>query len=91
MVSSTRPMPRWFERNTTFVAPAFADHGSVGELMAADGGNAEEMIANFAKVGIDYDKLAKDLQREGAESIVKDCDEMLASIASKSAAFKAVG
>ncbi|MGA8143297.1 MAG: hypothetical protein WB987_05345 [Candidatus Acidiferrales bacterium] len=37
---------------------AFADHGSVGELMAADGGDAEEMIAKFAKAGIDYDKLA---------------------------------
>ena len=70
---------------------AFADHGSVGELMAADGGDAEEMIAKFAKVGIDYDKLASDLQREGAESFVKDWDELLASIASKSAAFKAAG
>ncbi len=36
---------------------AFADHGSVGELMAADGGDAEEVIATFAKAGIDYDKL----------------------------------
>jgi transaldolase len=68
---------------------AFADHGSVGELMAADGGDAEEVIANFAKAGIDYDKLATDLQREAAESFVKDWKEMLASIASKSAAFKA--
>ena len=70
---------------------AFADHGSVGELMAADGGDAEEMIAKFAKAGIDYNKLATDLQREAAESFVKDWNEMLASIASKSAAFKAAG
>jgi transaldolase len=56
-----------------------------------DGGNADEMIAKFAKVGIDYDKLASDLQREGAESFVKDWDEMLASFASKSAVFKAAG
>jgi len=70
---------------------AFADHGSVGELMAADGGDAEEMIAKFAQAGIDYDKLASDLQREAAESFVKDWNEMLASIASKSAAFKAAG
>jgi transaldolase len=68
---------------------AFADHGSVGELMAADGGDAEEMIAKFSKAGIDYDKLGTDLQREAAESFVKDWNEMLASIASKSAEFKA--
>jgi transaldolase len=59
--------------------------------MASDGGNAEEVIAKFAKAGIDYDKLAADLQREAAESFVKDWDEMLASIASKSAAFMAAG
>jgi transaldolase len=70
---------------------AFADHGSVGELMAADGGDAEEVIAKFAKAGIDYDKLATDLQREAAESFVKDWNELLAAIASKSAAFKAAG
>ena len=70
---------------------AFADHGSVGELMADDGGDAEEVIAKFAKAGIDYDKLAADLQREAAESFVKDWNEMLTSIASKSAAFKAAG
>ena len=36
-------------------------------------------------------KSAADLQREAAESFVKDWNEMLASIASKSAAFKAAG
>jgi transaldolase len=70
---------------------AFADHGSVGKLMASDGGDAEQMIARFAKAGVDYDKLANELQREGAESFVKDWNEMLASIVSKSAAFKAAG
>ena len=70
---------------------AFADHGSVGELMAADGGDAVVVISKFAKAGIDYDKLAAELQRETAESFVKDWNEMLASIASKSAAFKAAG
>jgi transaldolase len=70
---------------------AFADHGSVGELMASDGGDAEQMIAKFAKSGVEYDKLAAELQREGAESFVKDWNEMLASIVSKRAAFKAAG
>jgi transaldolase len=59
--------------------------------MTDDGGDAEDVIAKFAKVGIDYDKLAADLQREAAESFVKDWNEMLTSIASKSVAFKAAG
>ena len=51
---------------------AFADHGSARELMEADGGDAEEMIAKFTKAGIDCDKLATDLQHEAAGSFVKD-------------------
>ena len=60
------------------------------ELMAADGGDADEVLAKFAKAGIDYDKRGTDLQREAAESFVKDWNEMLASIVSKSS-FKAAG
>jgi transaldolase len=70
---------------------AFADHGSVGELMPTDGGDAEEMIARFERAGIDCDKLATDLQLEAAESFVKDWNELLASISSKSTGFKAAG
>jgi transaldolase len=70
---------------------AFADHGSVGELMQPDGGDAEEMIAKFANAGIDCDELATDLQREAAGSFVKDWNEMLASIASKISGYKAAG
>ena len=68
---------------------AFADHGSVGELMAADGGDAEEVFATFAKAGIEYVMLGTDLQQESAEPFVKDWNEMLASITSKRAACKA--
>ena len=68
---------------------AFEDHGSVGELMPSDGGDAEEMIARFARAGIDCDKLANDLQRESTESFVKDWNEMLASITRKSTEIKA--
>ena len=63
----------------------------MGELMAVDGGDAEGVIAQFAKAGIDYDKLATDLQREAAESVVKDWNELLASIASKGAAQNLCG
>jgi transaldolase len=47
------------------------------------------MIAKFSKVGVDHDRLAADLQREGAESFVKAWKELLDSIKSKSAAFTA--
>ena len=59
--------------------------------MATDGGDAEEVLAKFAEAGIDYDKLATDLQREAAESFVKVWNEMLAWIVAKRASFKAAG
>src|ERR1019366_8987304 len=49
----------------------FADHGELGELMPADGGDAEKLITKFGNAGIDYQQLAADLQREGTESFVK--------------------
>ena len=70
---------------------AFADHGTLGELMPVDGGNAEKIIARFAQAGIDHDQLAADLQREGAESFVKSWKDLLGSIASKDFTLKATG
>lgn len=61
----------------------FADHGTVGGLLPADGGDAEMTMTKFAQTGVDYHQLAKDLQREGAESFVKSWNELLASIALK--------
>jgi transaldolase len=68
---------------------AFADHGTLGELMSADGGDAEATLARFAQAGINPDQLAADLQREGAESFVKSWTELLATISSE-ARLKAV-
>ncbi len=70
---------------------AFADHGAIGDLMPADGGDADEVIAKFVEAGIDDDQLAADLQREGAESFVKAWHDLLDCIASKGAALKAAG
>src|ERR1700678_4106462 len=42
---------------------AFADHGTLGEILPEDGGDAEQVIAAFAKAGIDDEKIAADLQR----------------------------
>ena len=62
---------------------AFADHGQTGPLLPADGGNCEEVLAKFAKAGIDTDALAAQLQDEGAKAFVKSWNELLASIAAK--------
>jgi transaldolase len=67
---------------------ALADHGEIGPIMAADGGDCEKVLAEFAKAGINVDSLAAQLQDEGAKSFVKSWNELLAVIASKSDALK---
>ncbi len=62
---------------------AFADHGKVATLMAADGGDAEPTLAQFASAGIDHHALADQLQRNGADSFDKSWNSLLASIANK--------
>jgi transaldolase len=66
---------------------AFADHGRVGELVPADGGDCEELLAEFGKAGIDVNALAERLQREGKEAFVKSWNDMLDSIESKRGAL----
>lgn len=69
---------------------ALADHGEPGTIMAADGGDCEAVLTQFAKAGINVDALAAQLQDEGAKSFVKSWNELMAVIASKSAALKPV-
>ena len=70
---------------------AFAEHGEVGDMLAADGGNAEELLARFAKAGVEYDALAAKLQSEGAESFDASWNELMGCIASKSELLTKVG
>ncbi|HET7509781.1 MAG TPA: transaldolase family protein, partial [Solirubrobacterales bacterium] len=63
---------------------AFADHGEVKELLPSDGGNAEQVLAEFAEAGIDVAALATRLQEEGKGSFNKSWEEMLSTIESKS-------
>jgi transaldolase len=64
---------------------AFADHGEVGEPLAADGGDAEETLAEFAAAGIDVDELAARLQKEGAETFSASWGELLDTLAKQHA------
>jgi transaldolase len=66
---------------------ALADHGALGEMLTADGGDSEKALARFAEAGIDVDALATQLQDEGAKSFVKSWRELMDVIASKSAAL----
>jgi transaldolase len=68
---------------------ALATHSELGELLPADGGNCEEVIAQFTKAGIDVDALGAQLQDEGAESFVKSWNDLMAVISSKNAALSA--
>ena len=52
--------------------------------LAADGGDCEAVLADFAKAGIDVVALAAQLQDEGAKSFVKSWNDLLAVISSKS-------
>ena len=67
---------------------ALADHGELGAILPPDGGDAEEVLTQFAKAGIDVNALAAQLQDEGAKSFVKSWDDLMAVITSKSAALK---
>ncbi len=68
---------------------ALADHGELGTILPADGGDCEEVLTQFAKAGIDVNALAAQLQDEGAKSFVKSWNELMAVITSKSVALKA--
>ena len=64
---------------------ALATHTELGELLATDGGNSEDILGQFAKTGVDIDGLAEQLQSEGAKSFVKSWNDLLRVISSKTA------
>lgn len=63
---------------------AFGARGSVGELLAPDGGDAEDVLARFSRSGVDLDALAAKLQADGAASFVTSWEQLIGVIASKS-------
>jgi transaldolase len=67
---------------------ALADHGEIGATLPVDGGDCEEVLAQFGKAGIDIDALAATLQEEGAKSFVQSWNDLMAVITAKSAALK---
>ena len=66
---------------------ALATHTELGELLPVDGGNCEDVLAQFAQAGIDVDALAAQLQKEGAASFVKSWKDLMTVISSKAASL----
>jgi len=62
---------------------AFADHGKVDNVLPADEGYAEAVLAEFEREGIDVQALAAQLQREGAAAFTKSWNDLLFRIAQK--------
>src|SRR2546422_7634328 len=70
---------------------ALADHGDVGAMLPADGGDAEEVLDRFAQARIDLNALAAELQRDGAAAFVASWKELLACLVDKSTSLKKAG
>lgn len=63
---------------------AFADHGSVGDVLARDGGHAAATLAALRKAGIDVAALGQRLQDDGAQSFVGSWRELMDCLETKS-------
>lgn len=70
---------------------AFADHGKVSSEMPADGGDAEQVIAEFKRAGVNDATLAADLQRDGAKAFEKSWNDLMTVLASKGVSLQRVG
>ena len=70
---------------------ALGDHGDVGAILPADGGDCEEVLARFAKAGGDVDAHAARLQDEGAKSFVKSWNDLMGVISAKCADLSKTG
>jgi len=66
---------------------AFGDHGELGPELSADAGDAEKMLGEFRKAGVDLAALATKLQDDGAASFVTSWNNLLGVIASKGSAL----
>jgi transaldolase len=67
---------------------ALGEHTDLGSILPADGGDSEEMLAQFGRAAIGVDALAAQLQDEGARSFLKSWNELMGVIDSKSAAIQ---
>jgi len=67
---------------------ALAEHGVIEKTMPADGGDCEDVLARFAKAGIDINTLSGRLQEEGARSFANSWNDLMSIVGSKCALLK---
>ncbi len=63
---------------------AFADHGTIARRIDADVDEARAVWDALARVGVDMDDVAAQLEREGVSSFQKSFDELITALQSKS-------
>ncbi len=76
-------------KNTVNTVPdstldAFLDHGEAKEILASDAGDAQEVIGNPNKFGIDINTVCAKLLNDGVASFQESFDSLLNSIETKS-------
>ena len=63
------------------------DHGEVGDPMPSDGDGYETMLAHFRDAGVNPDRLAAQLQTDGAAAFVASWNDLLARISAQRTAL----
>ena len=63
----------------------FYDHGQVGDVLPADGGDCDATLAAFAAAGVDTGALAATLQRDGATAFDASWKDLIGRIATQTA------
>jgi len=66
---------------------ALARNSYIGAIIPPDGGNCEDVLAQFRRAGIDIDAVAAQLQADGAKSFVNSWNELMAVVNSKRGAL----
>ena len=70
---------------------AFQDHGEVrGDTVTEQVGEAHELLADLAKVGVDYDDVTDTLELEGVQKFADSFAELLEGVRAKRGALTAV-
>jgi transaldolase len=60
---------------------AFADHGEVrGDTVTPYYADAQKVIDDLARIGVDYDDVVDTLEREGVEKFAASWNELLESV-----------
>jgi transaldolase len=62
---------------------AFQDHGIVSESLTQGVDEAEQVLADIAEVGVDYDDVVDTLEREGVDKFADSFKELLDGVANK--------